>query len=65
MKNVEATVKGRTLTITVDLDAPRSLSASGKSHVISSTEGNVSVPGFPEIKLGLNVYTAAPKSSPA
>lgn len=65
MRNVKATVKGDTLTITVDLKAPRELSKTGKSHVIASTEGNVSVDGYPEIKIGVNCYTAAPKAPPA
>jgi hypothetical protein len=28
-----------------------------KSTIIASTEGNVSVPGKEEVKIGLNVYT--------
>jgi hypothetical protein len=65
MRNVKATVKGDILTITVNLKEPRWLSTSGKSHNIASTEGNVSVEGCPEIKLGLNCYTAVPKAPPA
>lgn len=61
MKNVNATVNGSTLTITIDLKAPTTVSGSGKSEVIASTEGNVSVPGFEHIKLGLNCYTAKKK----
>lgn len=59
MKNVKMVVKGNVLTITVDLGAKRTDSASGKSEIIASTEGNVLVPGTKasdEIKLGLNVY---------
>lgn len=65
MKNVECSVKGDTLTITVNLKAPRSLSTSGKSHIVASTEGNMEVPGCPGLKLGLNAYVAAPKAPPA
>lgn len=59
MKNVETSVSGDTLIVRINLKAPRTASQSGKSDVIASTEGNVSVPGFPEIKLGLNCYTKA------
>lgn len=59
MRNVQANVTGQVLTITIQLDAPTSISSSGKSLVIASTEGNVSVPGRPDIKLGLNLYTPA------
>lgn len=62
MRNIEAVVKGDILTVTVNLKAPRWTSTSGKSHNIASTEGNVSVPGHPDIKMGLNFYTAAPKT---
>jgi len=57
MRNVEMTVEGTKLTITVDLSAKGEVSSSGKSLVIGSTEGNVSVPGKEEVKIGLNVYT--------
>jgi hypothetical protein len=56
-RNVEMKVEGTNLVITVDLSQPGQLSSSGKSLVIGSTEGNVSVPGKEEVKVGLNVYT--------
>jgi hypothetical protein len=62
MKNVETSVSGDTLTIKVNLKAIQGPSASGKSLVIASSEGNQSVPGFPDIKMGLNVYTGVPKA---
>lgn len=55
MKNVEMTVEGTTLRITVDLTKEFGPSASGKTIIIASTEGNVTVPNRPE-KVGLNVY---------
>ena len=55
MKNVQMTVAGNTLTITVDLSKEFGPSASGKTIIIASTEGNVAVPGRDE-KVGLNVY---------
>ena len=56
MKNVEMTVEGSTLTIKVDLTQDFGPSSSGKTIIIASTEGNVSVPGDEEKKVGLNVY---------
>jgi len=55
MKNVEMTVEGNILTITVDLTKDFGPSSSKKSNIIASTEGNVSVPNREE-KVGLNVY---------
>lgn len=56
-RNVTMKVNGNILTIEVDLSKPGEVSSSGKSLVIGSTEGNVSVPEKPEVKIGLNVYT--------
>jgi len=56
MKNVELTVEGNTLIIKVDLSKEFGPSSSGKTIIISSTEGNVSVPTREDIKVGLNVY---------
>ena len=55
MKNVEMTVEGDILTIKVDLTKEFGPSSSGKTIIIASTEGNVSVPERDE-KVGLNVY---------
>ncbi len=62
MKNVEMKVDGNKLTIVVDLSQEFGLSSSGKSVTIASTEGNVAVPGFEEVKIGLNVYKPRPKN---
>jgi len=56
MKNIEMSVAGNLLTIKVNLSKTFGKSGSGKSTIIASTEGNVSVPGKEEIKIGLNVY---------
>ncbi|MDD3070359.1 hypothetical protein [Methanoculleus horonobensis] len=56
MKNVDMTVEGSVLTIRVDLAKEFGVSKSGKSITIASTEGNVSVPGHEDIKIGLNIY---------
>lgn len=55
MKNVEMTIEGTMLTIKVDLSKEFGPSASGKTTIIASTEGNVTIAGREE-KVGLNVY---------
>jgi hypothetical protein len=55
MKNVELSVKGNTLTVTVDLTKEFGPSSSGKTIIIASTEGNFPLPGRREV-VGLNVY---------
>jgi hypothetical protein len=55
MKNIEMTVEGETLTIKVDLSKEFGPSKSGKTVIVASTEGNVSVLERDE-KIGLNVY---------
>jgi hypothetical protein len=55
MKNVEMSVEGNVLTIKVDLSKDYGPSSSGKTIIVASTEGNVSIPDRDE-KLGLNVY---------
>ena len=56
MKNVETKVEHGRLVITVDLTKELGPSASGKSIIIASTEGNIDVPGTADVKMGLNVY---------
>jgi hypothetical protein len=55
MKNVDMTVAGNILTIKVDLTKEFGPSASGKTIIIASTEGNITIPEREE-KVGLNVY---------
>ena len=55
MKNVEMTVEGTMLTIKVDLSKDFGPSSSGKTTIIATTEGNVTIPERDE-KVGLNVY---------
>jgi hypothetical protein len=61
MKNVQINVEGDKLIIVVDLNQEFGLSSSGKSITVASTEGNVSVPGREDVKIGLNVYKPKPK----
>jgi len=55
MKNVEMKVEGNILTIKVDLSKEFGPSSSGKTTIVASTEGNVSIQDRDE-KVGLNVY---------
>ena len=59
--NVEVTVKGDTLTITVDLSKRLGPSATGKTIGIATTRGNQPIsPSFAHSSgavIGLNVYT--------
>lgn len=48
-------VDGETLTITIDLSKDFGASSSGKTIIVASSEGNVTVPGRAE-KVGINVY---------
>lgn len=59
MKNCEMKLTGNILTITVDISKEFGVSSSGKSIIIGSTEGNVSIPEKDDIKIGLNVYRKA------
>ena len=60
MKNVVMEVnEDNILVIKVDLKKTFGASGSGKSIIIASTEGNVSVDGDSGIKIGLNVYKKA------
>jgi len=56
MKNVEMSVANNILTIKVDLTQEFGPSSSGKTIIIASTEGNISIPGDEEKKIGLNIY---------
>jgi len=55
-QNMKMEVKGNTLTITVDLSKDIGPSKSGKTTLIASSGGNISVPGKEDIKIGLNIY---------
>ncbi len=56
MKNVDMKLEGNILTIKVDLMKEFGPSSSGKTIIIASTEGNQSVEGKEDVKVGLNVY---------
>ena len=48
-------VNGNTLTITVDLSKNLGPSKSGKTTIIATTAGNISIPGT-DAKAGINIY---------
>ncbi len=60
MKNVEMKLEGDILTIKVDVAKEFGPSASGKTIIIATTEGNIAIPDKDEIKIGLNVYKKKP-----
>ena len=55
MKNIQMSVEGNILTIKVDLSKEFGPSSSGKTIIVASTEGSITVPDRQE-KIGLNVY---------
>ena len=60
MKNVEMQLKGDILTIRVDVTKEFGPSASGKTIIIATTEGNIPIPEKDDVKIGLNVYRKKP-----
>jgi hypothetical protein len=46
----------KNITTAVDLSKDFGPSKSGKTTIVASTEGNISVPGHNDTKLGLNIY---------
>ena len=58
MTNIKTALKGNILTITVDLTERHGASASGKTVMIASTQGNQKLDApHSAISFGLNVYT--------
>ena len=55
MKNIEMMVDGELLIIKVDLAKEFGPSKSGKTIIVATSEGNVTIPERDE-KIGLNVY---------
>ena len=52
MKNIEMKVDGRMLIITVDLTKEFGKSSSGKTTIVATAAGNVTVPGHDELRSG-------------
>lgn len=56
MENIVAKIQGNKLLLEIDLEQTLGNSKSGKSIVIATTGGNVSVPGRQDVKIGINCY---------
>lgn len=57
--NVEMKVTAGKLHVVIDLGGKAYVSASGKSHILASTQGNITVSGArvpPGLKIGVNAY---------
>lgn len=65
MKNLNVSVKGSICTVTFDLTKLQGPSKTGKTTVVATTEGNISIPGHEDVKLGVNAYTTAAPEAPA
>lgn len=62
MKNVDMKVVNKKLVITVDLEKEFGPSSSGKTIIVSSTEGNAPLAGIDgDMKVGLNIFKKLPK----
>lgn len=59
MRNLEMKLSSdkKILTLSIDLSVRYGRSKSSKTIIIASTDGNVSIPGAEEHKIGVNVYT--------
>ena len=56
MKNINMSIKGKMLTIEIDLDQDFGPSKSGKTIVIATTSGNKEIKERPGVHIGVNVY---------
>ena len=56
MRNIKTSVKNNILTIQVKLDAKTKPSASGKTLIIASSQGNKSLEDCDGVVMGLNIY---------
>lgn len=54
--NIKTRIEGNKLVIEIDLAEEHGLTGSGKSIKVASSDGNMSVPGREDVKIGLNVY---------
>ncbi len=57
MKNLKMSVKGKKLTIEIDLEERNGTSSSGKSEIIATTSGNMKLDAPNDnISIGINCY---------
>ena len=59
MLNIKQKLNGTILTLEIDISKDFGLSKSGKSISIASTQGNQTVDGTEDVKIGINVYRPA------
>jgi hypothetical protein len=52
-QGIEGNLEGKVLYLRIDLSRKGTVSKSGKSTVVASTNGNV---GLADVKIGINVY---------
>ena len=57
MDNVNMSVDGNILTIEIDVSKRLGPSKSGKTEIIATTGGNMAIPEFRDVKIGINCYT--------
>ena len=62
MKNVAMTIENNELVIRVNLKEDFGPSASGKTTIIGTTQGNQNISPGSDIKIGLNVYKPIPRA---
>lgn len=55
-RNVEAEVKNGVLYLAIPLGEKGMPSSTGKTEVVATTEGNKSIPGMGDLKLGLTMF---------
>jgi len=65
MKNIKMSIfPDKILTIQIDLSQEYGQSASGKSVIIASTEGNQPLDGeYDNVRIGINVYKKADRAA--
>ena len=55
MTNIKTTIKGQILTIEIDMSKRYGKSASGKTTIVASTQGNTAI-GDSGVIIGVNAY---------
>lgn len=65
MQNCKIDIDGNVMTITIDLSTDLGPSKSGKSNIVATTAGNVTVGTPPNsVTVGLNVYRKTQAAQP-
>lgn len=55
-KNCDVQVVNKKIVITIDPTKEFGPSSTGKTTIVASSGGSIDVPGYPGVKLGLNVF---------